>query len=78
MKADRSTTQQTKASQMMCFVIAIAFIGLLVAGRDMETWAIVLGLLVGFVVAKIPAINAWALGKWPFLKPVPKRRSGRR
>ena len=45
------------------------FIGLLVAGHDLETWAMVIGLVIGFAVAKIPALHAWALHKWPFFEP---------
>lgn len=78
MKADQVTDKQSKASQMLCFVIALVFIGLLVAGRDLETWGIVIGLVIGFAIGKIPPLHAWALAKWPFLEPkkptaVPKR-----
>ena len=63
MKADLVTAKQSKASQM------VMFIGLLVAGHDLETWAMVIGLVIGFAVAKIPALHAWALHKWPFFEP---------
>ena len=63
MKADLVTAKQSKASQM------VSFIGLLVAGHDLETWAMVIGLVIGFAVAKIPALHAWALHKWPFFEP---------
>ena len=66
MKADLVTAKQSKASQMVSFIVAIVFIGLLVAGHDLETWAMVIGLVIGFAVAKIPALHAWALHKWPF------------
>lgn len=69
MKADQVTSKQSKASQMMCFVIALVFIGLLIAGRDLETWSIVIGLVIGFVTGKIPAFHTWAVNKWPFLEP---------
>ncbi|MBT1170017.1 hypothetical protein [Bifidobacterium sp. SO4] len=69
MKADQVTTKQSRASQMMCFVIALVFIGLLIAERDLETWAIVAGLAVGFAIGKIPPFHQWALAKWPFLEP---------
>ncbi|NMM97327.1 hypothetical protein [Bifidobacterium olomucense] len=69
MKADQVTTKQSRASQMMCFIIALVFIGLLIAERDMETWAIVAGLLIGFGIGKIPPFHQWALAKWPFLEP---------
>ena len=39
MKADLVTAKQSKASQMVSFIVAIVFIGLLVAGHDLETWA---------------------------------------
>ena len=42
MKADLVTAKQSKASQMVSFIVAIVFIGLLVAGHDLETWAMVL------------------------------------
>ena len=29
----------------------------------------VIGLVIGFAVAKIPALHAWALHKWPFFEP---------
>ena len=58
MKADLVTAKQSKASQMVSFIVAIVFIGLLVAG-----------LVIGFAVAKIPALHAWALHKWPFFEP---------
>lgn len=54
MKADLVTAKQSKASQMVSFIVAIVFIGLLVAGHDLETWAMVIGLVIGFAVAKIP------------------------
>ena len=54
---------------MVSFIVAIVFIGLLVAGHDLETWAMVIGLVIGFAVAKIPALHAWALHKWPFFEP---------
>ena len=60
MKADLVTAKQSKASQMVSFIVAIVFIGLLVAGHD---------LVIGFAVAKIPALHAWALHKWPFFEP---------
>ena len=63
MKADLVTAKQSKASQMVSFIVAIVFIGLLVAGHDLET------LVIGFAVAKIPALHAWALHKWPFFEP---------
>lgn len=69
MKADLVTAKQSKASQMVSFIVAIVFIGLLVAGHDLETWAMVIGLVIGFAVAKIPALHAWALHKWPFFEP---------
>lgn len=69
LKADQVTSKQSKASQMMSFIIAIVFIGLLVAGRDLETWAIVIGLVIGFAIGKIPSLHRWALNKWPFLQP---------
>ena len=69
MKAGRVTAKQSKASQMVSFIVAIVFIGLLVAGHDLETWAMVIGLVIGFAVAKIPALHAWALHKWPFFEP---------
>ncbi|KFI90967.1 hypothetical protein BISA_1946 [Bifidobacterium saguini DSM 23967] len=69
MKADQVTAKQSKASQMMCFIIALIFIGLLVAGRDLETWGIVIGLVIGFAIGKIPALHTWAVNKWPFLEP---------
>lgn len=53
MKADLVTAKQSKASQMVSFIVAIVFIGLLVAGHDLETWAMVIGLVIGFAVAKI-------------------------
>lgn len=59
MKADLVTAKQSKASQMVSFIVAIVFIGLLVAGHDLETWAMVIGLVIGFAVAKIPALHAW-------------------
>lgn len=68
MKADLVTAKQSKASQMVSFIVAIVFIGLLVAGHDLETWAMVIGLVIGFAVAKIPALHAWALHKWPFFE----------
>ena len=77
MKADQVTTKQSRASQMMCFIIALVFIGLLIAGRDLETWAIVIGLVIGFAIGKIPPFHVWALAKWPFLepkKPAPKAK----
>ena len=77
MKADQVTTKQSRASQMMCFIIALVFIGLLIAGRDLETWAIVIGLVIGFAIGKIPPFHSWALAKWPFLepkKPAPKAK----
>ena len=40
MKADLVTAKQSKASQMVSFIVAIVFIGLLVAGHDLETWAL--------------------------------------
>ena len=52
MKADLVTAKQSKASQMVSFIVAIVFIGLLVAGHDLETWAMVIGLVIGFAVAK--------------------------
>ena len=58
MKADLVTAKQSKASQMVSFIVAIVFIGLLVAGHDLETWAMVIGLVIGFAVAKIPALHA--------------------
>ena len=60
MKADLVTAKQSKASQMVSFIVAIVFIGLLVAGHDLETWAMVIGLVIGFAVAKIPALHARA------------------
>ena len=69
LKADLVTAKQSKASQMMSFIIALVFIGLLLLNRDMETWAIVIGLVIGFAVAKIPALHTWALNKWPFFEP---------
>lgn len=69
MKADLVTAKQSKASQMVSFIVGIVFIGLLVAGHDLETWAMVIGLVIGFAVAKIPALHAWALHKWPFFEP---------
>ena len=48
MKADLVTAKQSKASQMVSFIVAIVFIGLLVAGHDLETWAMVIGLVIGF------------------------------
>ena len=66
---DDVTAKQSKASQMVSFIVAIVFIGLLVAGHDLETWAMVIGLVIGFAVAKIPALHAWALHKWPFFEP---------
>lgn len=69
MKAGLVTAKQSKASQMVSFIVAIVFIGLLVAGHDLETWAMVIGLVIGFAVAKIPALHAWALHKWPFFEP---------
>ena len=54
MKADLVTAKQSKASQMVSFIVAIVFIGLLVAGHDLETWAMVIGLVIGFAVAKNP------------------------
>ena len=57
MKADLVTAKQSKASQMVSFIVAIVFIGLLVAGHDLETWAMVIGLVIGFAVAKIPALH---------------------
>ena len=29
----------------------------------------IIGLVIGFAVAKIPALHAWALHKWPFFEP---------
>lgn len=69
MKADTVTAKQSKASQMVSFIVAIVFIGLLVAGHDAETRAMVIGLVIGFAVAKIPALHARALHKWPFFEP---------
>ncbi len=69
MKAGLVTAKQSKASQMVSFIVAIVFIGLLVAGHDLETWAMVIGLVIGFAVAKIPVLHAWALHKWPFFEP---------
>ena len=69
MRADQVTDKQSKASQLVSFVIAAVFIGLLIAGRDMETWSIVIGLVIGFAIGKIPPLHAWALAKWPFLEP---------
>lgn len=40
MKAGLVTAKQSKASQMVSFIVAIVFIGLLVAGHDLETWAV--------------------------------------
>ena len=55
MKADLVTAKQSKASQMVSFIVAIVFIGLLVAGHlILETWAMVIGLVIGFAVAKNP------------------------
>lgn len=54
MKADLVTAKQSKASQMVSFIVAIVFIGLLVAGHDLETWAMVIGLVIGFAVAQDP------------------------
>lgn len=69
MRADQVTDKQAKVSQLVSFVIAAVFIGLLIAGRDMETWSIVIGLVIGFAIGKIPPLHAWALVKWPFLEP---------
>ncbi|MBT1175089.1 hypothetical protein JS530_06175 [Bifidobacterium sp. LC6] len=69
LRADLVTTKQSKASQMMCFIIVLVFTGLLVSGRDLETWSIVIGLVIGFGIGKIPPLHAWALNKWPFLEP---------
>jgi uncharacterized membrane protein YqgA involved in biofilm formation len=80
LKADLVTTKQSKASQMMCFIIAMIFIALLLTGRDMETWAIIIGLVIGFAIGKIPSLHAWALNKWAFLqpkKPAPKQKRQR-
>ena len=69
MKADLVTAKQSKASQMVSFIVAIEIIGLLVAGHDLETWAMIIGQVIGIAVAKKPAQLAWALHKWPFFEP---------
>ncbi len=51
MKAGLVAAKQSKASQMVSFIVAIVFIGLLVARHDLETWAMVIGLVIGFAVA---------------------------
>ena len=69
LKADLMTAKQSKASQMLTFIIALVFIGLMLAGYDMPTYAIVIGLIIGFGIGKIPAAHTWALHTWPFFAP---------
>ena len=54
MKADLVTAKQSKASQMVSFIVAIVFIGLLVAGHDLETWAMVIGLVIASPLPRSP------------------------
>lgn len=69
MKADLVTAKQSKASQMVSFIVAIVFIGLLVAGHDHGDLGH--GNRSGHRLRRcqIPALHAWALHKWPFFEP---------
>ncbi|OZG62667.1 hypothetical protein BLEM_0584 [Bifidobacterium lemurum] len=78
MKADNMTSKQSKASQMLTFIIALVFIGLLLAGYDMPTYAIVIGLVIGFGLGKIPTIHAWAMRTWPFFEPKAESKRAKR
>ena len=64
MKADLVTAKQSKASQMVSFIVAIVFIGLLVAGHDLETWAMVIGLVIGFAESGIStSVSRFFIGR---------------
>lgn len=69
MKANQMTTKQSKASQMLCFIVAIIFIALMLMGRDLETWAMLIGLILGFAIGKIGPVHRWATATWDFFTP---------
>lgn len=74
MKSDMMTETQTKVSQMVSFLIAVVFIMLMVIGLDAESWAMLIGAVLGYAIGKIPPLHRWAVERWAFLQPKETKR----
>lgn len=74
MKSDMMTETQTKVSQMVGFLIAVVFIMLMVTGLDAESWAMLIGVVLGYAIGKIPPLHRWVVGRWMFFQPKETKR----
>lgn len=72
LKTERMTDGQNRYQQILGFAGVGLIVILIVAGQDAASWAAILVMIAGVLIAKIPALHSRALERFPFFRPKPE------
>jgi ABC-type tungstate transport system substrate-binding protein len=77
MKTAQMTENQQKYSSAIGIVAVGVLIILIIVHQDLPSWFEIGALIVGFAIAKIPALHSAILKKFKFFRPKPAQKSTR-
>ncbi len=76
-RSGEMTEKQSRISSLVGFAIAIIYIVFMLLKQDLSTWTILVGVILGFVIGKIPPVHSFCVDKWDFFKPASPKDSKR-
>ncbi|RBP97996.1 hypothetical protein CRD60_02105 [Bifidobacterium aemilianum] len=77
LKTSMMTEQQNKAQQLLGILAAGLMIVLILSGKDLGSWVIIICLVLGLGLAKIPPVHRLLLNRIAFLRPDSEAGQGR-